>query len=49
LIHSNNVEPGKAFSTMISAYLYTDMGLVPMKDPLRRDEQPPESCQIPPV
>jgi hypothetical protein len=34
-------------STTISLYLYTDLGLVPMKTPLRRDAQSPESCVDP--
>jgi hypothetical protein len=39
LIHSQD-----AASTTIGLYLYTDVGLVPMKIPLRRDTQSPESC-----
>jgi len=39
LIHSQD-----AASTTIGLYLYTDVGLVPMKTPLRRDAQSPESC-----
>jgi hypothetical protein len=31
-------------STTIAVYLYTDFGLVPIKTPLRRDLQSPESC-----
>ena len=34
-------------STAITLFLYTDKGLVPMKTPLRRDAQPPESCVDP--
>jgi hypothetical protein len=34
-------------STTIAPYLYTDKGLVPMKAPLRRDAQSPESCLDP--
>ena len=34
-------------STTIGLYLYTDLGLVPMKTPLRRDAQSPESCVDP--
>jgi len=34
-------------STMIALYLYTDMGLVPLKTPFRRDAQSPESCLDP--
>ena len=34
-------------SSIISLYLYTDMGLVPMKTPFRRDAQSPESCVDP--
>lgn len=44
LIHSSDADAAGAASTSISLYLYTDMGLVPMKAPLRRDTQPPESC-----
>ncbi len=39
LIHSD-----QGSSTTISLYLYTDLGLVPVKAPFRRDTQPPESC-----
>ena len=39
LVHSKAGE-----STAITLYLYTDLGLVPMKTPLRRDARPPESC-----
>lgn len=42
LIHSD-----QGSSTTISLYLYTDLGLVPMKTPLRRDTQSPESCVDP--
>lgn len=39
LVHSHD-----GASTMIGLYLYTDVGLVPLKSPLRRDNQSPESC-----
>jgi hypothetical protein len=39
LIHSD-----QGASTTITLFLYTDLGLVPMKTPLRRDTQSPESC-----
>jgi hypothetical protein len=42
LIHSD-----EGTSTAITLYLYTDLGLVPMKSPLRRDSQAPESCVDP--
>jgi len=42
LIHSD-----EGPSTTISLYLYTDLGLVPIKTPLRRDTQSPESCVDP--
>ena len=42
LIHSD-----QGSSTTIALYLYTDLGLVPMKTPLRRDTQSPESCVDP--
>ncbi len=42
LIHSD-----EGASTAITLYLYTDLGLVPMKTPFRRDTQPPESCLDP--
>ncbi|HEY6373195.1 MAG TPA: hypothetical protein VIX37_21650 [Candidatus Sulfotelmatobacter sp.] len=42
LIHSDQGD-----STTISLYLYTDLGLVPMKTPLRRDSQSPQSCVDP--
>ncbi len=34
-------------STSITLYLYTDLGLVALKSPLRRDLQSPESCLDP--
>jgi hypothetical protein len=46
LVHSYAVLDGSA-STAITLYLYTDLGLVPMKTPLRRDAQSPESCLDP--
>jgi hypothetical protein len=42
LIHSD-----QGASTAITLYLYTDLGLVPMKIPFRRDTQSPESCVDP--
>lgn len=42
LIHSD-----EGTSTAITLYLYTDLGLVPMKSPLRRDSQAPASCVNP--
>jgi len=42
LVHSN-----EGASTTITLYLYTDLGLVPMKTPFRRDSQSPESCVDP--
>ncbi len=33
--------------TAITLYLYSDMGLAPLKTPLRRDAQSPESCVDP--
>ena len=42
LVHSDH---GPA--TTITLYLYTDLGLVPLKTPLRRDAQSPESCVDP--
>jgi len=42
LVHSD-----QGPSTSITLYLYTDLGLVPMKTPLRRDSQSPESCVDP--
>jgi hypothetical protein len=39
LVHSR-----EAASTTITLYLYTDLGLVPMKAPLHRESQSPESC-----
>lgn len=42
LIHSD-----EGSSTAITLYLYTDLGLVPMKTPLRRDSQAPASCVDP--
>jgi hypothetical protein len=42
LIHSD-----EGASTALTLYLYTDLGLVPMKTPLRRDSQAPASCVDP--
>jgi hypothetical protein len=42
LVHSD-----QGASTTITLYLYTDLGLVPMKAPFRRDSQSPESCVDP--
>ncbi len=42
LIHSNQ---GPAMT--ITLYLYSDLGLAPLKTPLRRDAQSPESCVDP--
>jgi hypothetical protein len=42
LVHSR-----QAASSTISLYLYTDLGLVAMKVPLRRDVRAPESCLDP--
>jgi hypothetical protein len=39
LVHSR-----QAASSDITLYLYTDLGLVAMKSPLRRDARAPESC-----
>jgi hypothetical protein len=42
LIHSDQ---GPA--TVITLYLYSDLGLAPLKTPLRRESQAPESCVDP--
>jgi hypothetical protein len=42
LVHSD-----QGASTSITLYLYTDLGLVPLKTPFRRDSQSPESCADP--
>jgi hypothetical protein len=42
LVHSDHGD-----STAITLYLYTDLGLVPLKTPLHRNSQPPESCVHP--
>lgn len=39
LVHSSDGD-----ATTIGLYLYTDLGLIPMKAPLRRDTQSPQSC-----
>jgi hypothetical protein len=41
------VHTDRGASSTITLYLYTDLGLVPMKTPFRRDNQPPESCVDP--
>jgi hypothetical protein len=47
LIHSHDAHSNGGPSTAITLYLYTDLGLVPMKTPFRRDGQSPESCLDP--
>jgi len=47
LVHSYEAQPAQSPSTTIAPYLYTDKGLVPLKSPLRRDSQSPESCLDP--
>ena len=42
LVHSD-----EGASTTITLYLYTDLGLVSLKTPFRRDAQAPESCVDP--
>lgn len=46
LIHSYDVGPSaeKDGSASIGLYLYTDQGLVPLKEPLRRSLEKPEAC-----
>jgi hypothetical protein len=46
-VHSYDVHSYGSASTSITLYLYTDLGLVSMKTPLRRAAQPPESCLDP--
>lgn len=41
------VHADRGYQTTITLYLYTDLGLVPLKAPLHRDAQPPESCVDP--
>jgi len=47
LVHSYEAQSSQIASTAIAPYLYTDKGLVPLKSPLRRDAQSPESCLDP--
>jgi len=47
LVHSYDAQSSPSASTTIAPYLYTDKGLVPLKSPLRRDAQSPESCLNP--
>jgi hypothetical protein len=42
LIHSDH-----GAATVITLYLYSDLGLAPLKTPLRRESQAPESCVDP--
>jgi len=42
LIHSD-----QGTATTITLYLYSDLGLVPLKTPLRRNAQSPQSCVDP--
>ncbi|HUA16873.1 MAG TPA: hypothetical protein VMG31_16385 [Verrucomicrobiae bacterium] len=44
LIHADDSQATSGQSTILGLYLYTDEGLVPLKNPLRRDIQPPEAC-----
>jgi hypothetical protein len=44
LIHSDHGD-----ATTIALYLYSDMGLAPLKTPLRRDSVSPESCVDPQI
>lgn len=49
LVHSYDAQPHDAHSnqspyTAITLELYTDLGLVPLKSPLLRDSQSPQSC-----
>jgi len=46
LIHAYDVGPqtAKDGTASIGLYLYTDKGLVPLKDPLRRSLEKPEAC-----
>ena len=47
LIHSYEAGASQRDSATIAPYLYTDVGLVPLKSPLRRDPRSPESCLDP--
>ncbi|MGO9085200.1 MAG: hypothetical protein ACLQBK_08250 [Candidatus Sulfotelmatobacter sp.] len=47
LIHSYEAGASQRDSATIAPYLYTDVGLVPLKSPLRRDARSPESCLDP--
>jgi hypothetical protein len=47
LIHSYDTHSWQPATTSIAPYLYTDKGLVPMKMPLRRDADSPQSCLDP--
>ena len=51
LIHTYDAHystpPNQRMSVTLGLYLYTDKGLVPLKAPLHRDLQPPQSCLDP--
>ena len=47
LIHSYEPSSNQVPATAITLYAYSDAGLIPLKTPLHRDIQPPESCLDP--
>jgi hypothetical protein len=47
LIHSDDVHSYQGAATTISLYLYTDLGLVPLKTPYHHEIQSPQSCLDP--
>lgn len=47
LIHSYEAGASQRDSATIAPYLYTDVGLVPLKSPLHSDARSPESCLDP--
>ena len=44
LVHSYDTHSDQPPTSAITLYLYTDLGLVPLKTPLRRASQSPETC-----
>ena len=47
LIHSDDVHTYQGAGTTITLYLYTDLGLVPLKTPYHHEIQSPQSCLDP--
>jgi hypothetical protein len=44
IVHSEDAHSDSGNSTTLGLYLYSDAGLVQLKQPLQRDWQPPQNC-----